>query len=171
MKRWIWVLVMAPVMLGLFNLVRWADCLHSWQYSSEHSPPTAADHARAAIVFWSALLVPIIVGLATAVVAFRQKYPARWPIAESSVVGVVWLTFVAGAFCPLAENTWLSRLILGVLVSAHLVVGGVVVITLLNLGACARVRKWGRLALSALLFGGGMLYLLWLYAFIIYIDT
>jgi hypothetical protein len=54
---------------------------------------------------------------------------------------------------------------------ASLLIGGVVVVSLLNLGACVRQRMWGKSALSTMVFCSGMLYLFWLNAFIIYIDT
>ena len=162
---------MAPVMWALWRLVLSADRLYAWHYSENYLPPTQADYAYAAIVFWGALLTPVTVGLVMAVVTFRREGTARWPIAETCIVAVPLLALSSGLVHPLADDTWLGNLLLGVLLWANFVVGGVVVTALLNLGACLRHRGWGRLALSALVSCGGTVYLLWLYAFIIYIDT
>ena len=49
--------------------------------------------------------------------------------------------------------------------------GGLVTSALFNLGACVRHASWQKASLSALVICGGGLYLAWLYAFVIYIDT
>ncbi len=43
-------------------------------------------------------------------------------------------------------------------------------VALQNLGAASQSREWGKLLLSALAAACATLYLLWLYAFILYID-
>jgi hypothetical protein len=158
-------------MYGLFRLVCWADCLYGWQYSPECEPPTAADYARAAIVFWGSLLTPLCIGLVAAVVAFRKRHPARWPWGELGIVGLPALVLLGGVIRPFWDDRWPGKILWYILVYANFLVGGAIVLALLNLGASLRRRKWGRLALSAVVFGAGLLYLFWLYAFIIYLDT
>ncbi|MBT5608760.1 MAG: hypothetical protein HN742_31865 [Lentisphaerae bacterium] len=174
MKRWTWVVAMAPVMLVLFKLVCWADCLHAHNYDPyEIPPPTATDFTRAAIVFWGALLTPLVVGLVAAVVAFRRSRPAHRPIAESCIVAIPLLVLLQGILWPstLPDSGCVGMLPWGILLGAQFLLGGVVVMALQNLGACARHHNWRRLLLSTLVACGGMLHLFWLYAFIIYIDT
>ncbi|MFH0825385.1 MAG: hypothetical protein V2B18_21750 [Pseudomonadota bacterium] len=171
MKRWLWILAMAPVMFGLFQLVCWADCLHAWQYSPKYDPPTTVDYVRAAIVFWGALLTPVCVGLVTAVVAFRKQYPARWPFGGMCIVVLPMLVLYGGVIWPFDDNSFVGRILWFILSYSNFIAGGAIVMGLLNLGACIRHRKWGKLTLSALAFCVGWLYLFWLYAFIIYIDT
>jgi len=172
MKRSICFLVMAPVMCGLLQLVIWADRLHAWQYSSNFAPPTTADFTRAAVVFWGALLTPIAVGLVAAVMAFRRKYPPRWPVLEIAAVAFPYLAIATGSLTGVlyksniaASACWYT------IMWACLFVGGAVVVSLLNLGASVRERMWGKSALSALALCTGTLYLFWLNVFIIYIDT
>ena len=173
MKRWIWVLVMAPVMWGLFNLAIWADRLHAWHYPPpKYPPPTAVDYTHAAVVFWGALLIPVVVGLATAVVAFRRKYPARWQIGEMVIVATPYLAMYWGLLFHLQEKTrWGDNFMWSVFNSIYFLVGGIIVMSLLNLGACVQHRKWGIFVLSTLVFCGGLLHTLWMYLVIIYLDT
>jgi hypothetical protein len=172
MKRWIWIPAMAPVMWALWRLVASADRLFAWQYSDKYAPPTTADYTRAAITFWGALLTPVVVGSVAAVVAFRRKRPAHWSIPETCIAAIPLLALVLGICWPSCLGSgWLGRLLEVVLFAAQFLLGGVIVMALLNLGACARRREWGKLVLSVLVSGGGMLYLLWWYAFIIYIDS
>ncbi len=171
MKRWILILVMAPVMYGLFRLVCWADCLSAWHYS-ESNPPTSADYIRAAIVFWGSLLTPLCIGLVTAVVAFRKQYPAHWSFGEMCIVGLPISVLIVGIVCPPFGDTNLTgRIIWYILLYANIFVGGAIVLALFNVGTSIRHRKWGKLSLSILVCCAGLLYLFWLYAFIIYIDT
>lgn len=150
---------MAPIMWALWWLVISADRLHAWRYSDNFALPTTADFIRAAITFWGALLFPIAVGIAVAILAFRRQYTPRWSILETGIVAIPYLTLVAGHI----SETFIMV--------ASLIVGGTVVMSLLNLGACLRQRMWGKFGLSALVICGGALYPLWLYAFIIYVDT
>jgi hypothetical protein len=150
------------------ELVIWADCLHSWHYSSKYDPPATVDYTRAAIVFWGALLTPMLIGLIMSVVAFRRDYPARWPIGEMIISASPWLmiyvpVFRASILYGPSGDSFLS--------AGNIILGGIIVMTLLNLGASARHRKWGKFALSAMASLGGILYLLWLYTVIIYLDT
>ena len=166
---------MAPVMYGLFRLVCWADCLHSWQDSCKYDPlklATATEYTRAAIVFWGALLTPLVVGLIAAVVVFRRRHAAHWPIPELCLATIpVVMVLALGIWSPCLGGGWLGRFLMVVIFAAQFLLGGVIVMTLLNLGACARKREWGKLVLSVLVLSVGMLYLFWWYAFIIYIDT
>lgn len=171
MKRWLWLIAMAPVMYGLFRLVCWADCLHGWRYSPECEPPAPADYTRAAVVFWGSLLTPLGVGLVAAAEAFRKRYPARWPWGELGIVGLPALVLLGGIIRPFWGNSWPGEILWHILIYANFLVGGAIVLALLNAGACLRHRKWGKLALSALSGVLGLLYLLWLYAFIIFLDT
>jgi hypothetical protein len=171
-KRWIWILAMAPVMWGLLQMVIWADRLHAWQYSPEYAPPTATDFTRAAVVFWVALLTPITAGLVAAVVAFRRKYLPRWPVVEMVIVAFPYLAIATGELSGvLYRSHSAGNAFWYAIMWASLLVGGAVVVSLLNLGACVRERMWGKSALSTVVFGSGMLYLFWLNAFVIYIDT
>jgi hypothetical protein len=166
MRRWLWIPVMAPVMYALWWLVFSADRLFAWQYSDKFDPPTTADYVRAAVTFWGALLTPVGVGLTAAIVTFRRDRRAQWPIAESCIVAIPLLALLQGLLWPSSLNElW------GLLLGAQFVLGGVAVMALQNLGACARDHYWGRLSLSLLVAFGAMLHLFWLYAFIIYIDT
>jgi hypothetical protein len=173
MKRWMWIPAMAPVMWALWRLVLSADRLHAWRYSGgELPPPAPMDYTYAAIAFWGALLTPVVVGLVAAVVAFRRSRPAHQPIAESCVVAIPLVVLLQGILWPsFPDSGWLGMLLWGILLGAQFLLGGVVVMALQNLGACARHHNWRRLSLSTLVVCGGMLHLFWLYAFVIYIDT
>jgi len=172
MKRWILIAVMAPVMWGLFRLVLWADRLHAWRYFQNYPPPTAADFTRAAVVFWASVLTPIVVGFVVAIVAFRRKYQPVWPILETGIIAVPYLSYIAGASLGILYGERRTAYIFWfVILRACVLVGGAVVATCLNLGACLRRGAWGRFALSAAAVCAGMFYLLWLSGFIIYIDT
>lgn len=172
---------MAPVMWALLQLAHWADRLFAWQYSPEYfSPPTAADFTRAAIVFWGALLTPIFIGLVAAIVAFRKKYQPRWPILESLIVAFPYLptgiSLLSDSFhqSNTGGNTFFHAILtafFSAILWACLLVGGAIVICLLNLGACIRQRTWGKCAVVVVVLFAGVLYLFWLYSFIIYIDT
>jgi hypothetical protein len=171
MKRWIWIIVMAPVMWGLWRLVVWADRLHAWQYSAQYAPPTEIDYARAAIVFWGALATPLLVGFAACVVAFRREYQERWPTVELILFALPWFVLY-GSLLPIAKSLggavgYLEEALL----IGNILIGGTIVVTLQNIGACLRHRKWGKFTLSTLACCVGFLYLFWLYAFIIYLDT
>lgn len=171
-KRWLWIPAMAPVMWVLWRFVVSADRLYAWHYSEGYAPPTPADYTYAAIAFWTALLTPALVGSVTAFIAFRRKYRADWPFLELTIVVIPWLTGVTGELThALYSSQWVGTALWQIISRASLLVGGAVVISCLNIGACVSRRKWGRLALSALVFCAGMLYLLWLNAFIIYLDT
>ena len=172
MKRWLWVPAMAPVMWALWRFVRSADRLHAWQYSDEYSAPTPADHTYAALAFWMAVLTPILVGLVAAMAAFRRKYRAQWPVLEMTLVAIPWLTLVTGEVTgALYRSDWVGTALWQVVSGACLVLGGVVAISGLNMGACMSRRTWGRLALSAVVLCAGTLYLFWFNAFILYVDT
>ena len=171
-KRWIWILAMAPVMWGLLQLVIWADRLHAWQYSPNYAPPATADFTRAAVVFWGTLLTPIFVGLVAAIVAFRRKYPPRWPVLEMTIVAIPYLLLAMGSLTGgLYKSNWVGVAFRHAINGAYLLIGGAVVLALLNMGACVHQRMWGKFALFAVVLSGGMLYLFWLNTFIIYIDT
>lgn len=150
---------MAPVMWALWRLVLSADRLHGWHYSENIPPPTDADKAFAALVFWAGALTPALIGLAAGVWAFRRELAPRWPVLEMAVAAL--------PFAVLASGLMSERAIM----IASLLAGGTVVSALMNLGACARHGDWRKGAASAAAVLGGMLYLLWLYAFIIYVDT
>ncbi len=167
-----WILAMAPVMWGLLQLVIWADRLYAWEYSPKYAPPTAVDLTRAAFVFWGALLTPILVGLAAAILAFRRKHLPRWPTLEIIIVAFPYLAMATGLLSGvLYKSNSAGTTCWHAIMWASLFVGGAVVVSLLNLGACMRQRRWGKFALSAVALCAGMLYLFWLDAFIIYIDT
>jgi hypothetical protein len=81
------------------------------------------------------------------------------------------VVFLTSLFFPFrGQGPW-ERVVVSVIFAANLLMGGVVVMVCQNAGACIRQRKWGRLGVSAIPFLGGMIYLCWLYAFIIYVDT
>jgi hypothetical protein len=164
---------MAPVMWGLLQTVIWADRLHAWQYSSEYAPPGAADSTRAAVVFWGALLTPMCVGLVAAVMAFRREEPPSWPVIEMVIVAFPYLAVTTGSLSGVLYTSTGAGMACwhAIIMGAYLFVGGAVVMSLLNLGASVRRRMWGKCALSTLVFSSGALYLFWLNAFIIYIDT
>ena len=173
MKRWMWILVMAPVMWVLWRLVLSADRLHAWQYNPDVAPPTTSDFSRAAITFWVALLTPVIVGLTAAAIAFRRKQPSRWPVLEMTVVALPYLIFMTAALTPgLGSLTSVSAVfecaIACAIVALYLLVGGAVVLSCSNMAACVGQRTWGRLALSTMVLCAGLLYLFWLNFFIIY---
>lgn len=171
LKRWLWLPVMIPLMWGWMRLVSDADRLYGWLYSEDIAPPTSADYRHAAVVFWGALLTPLVIGVVAAVVAFRQQHTARWPLTEAAITIVPLLALVAGVTGSPPGSGPVGQLVEAVLVGAHLLVGGGIVVALANVGACARHRRWGRLTLSGFVSSLGLLYLFWLYAFIIYINT
>ena len=171
MKRWLWIPAMAPVMWAFWQFVLSADRLHAWQYSDKYPPPTQADYTYAAIVFWTALLTPLAVGLVTAVTSFRREYSPRWIVGEMSIVSIPFLVLVGDVLFYFHGTKWVDALLWPTLFVPSFVIGGIIVMTMLNLGACVRHRTWGKLALSALVLSGGTLYLFWLYAFVIYVDT
>jgi hypothetical protein len=149
-----------------------ADRLFAWQYSDKFDPPTTADYVRAAVTFWGAFLTPAVVGLTAAIVTFRRDRRAQWPIAESCIVAIPLLALLERLLWPSSLNEgWPAMTLWGLLLGAQFILGGVTVMALQNLGACARDYNWGRLSLSLLVAFGAMLHLFWLYAFIIYIDT
>ncbi|MBN2561673.1 MAG: hypothetical protein JXQ75_12165 [Phycisphaerae bacterium] len=163
---------MAPVMWALLRLVVWADRLYAWQYSPRYAPPTPADYARAAVVFGMASLTPVLVGLAAAVAAFRRKYQPRWPILEAGVVACPYLALALTLWLGLLHKPNSPLRFVGVVaIWGSVFLGGAVVAASLNMGASLRQRTWGKCALSALAICAGVLYLLWLHAFIIYLDT
>ncbi len=171
-KRWMWIPAMAPVMGVLWWLVLSADRLHAWQYYPDVAPPTASDYTRAAITFWGALLTPVVVGLTAAAIAFRRKQPARWPVLEMTVVAFPYLILMMGALTGgIPSSNWLSPFLLCAIFAPYLLVGGAVVSSCSNMAACVAQRSWGRLALSALLFCAGLLYLFWFNFFILYLET
>ena len=173
MKRWLWIPVMAPVMWGLLQLVISADRLYAWQYNQDSVlPPTAGDYTRAAVTFWGASLTLLLVGLVAAVVAFRRKHLPHWSVPEMVIVAFPYLALALGSLRgDLYKSNSVGSACWSVMFWACLFVGGAVVVSLFNLGACVRQRMWGKFALSIGTFCAGMLYMLWLYAFIIYIDT
>ena len=170
MKRYLLIPAMAPVMLILWKLVLSADRLHAWKYSENFARPTQSDQAFAALAFYTGLLTPLLIGLAAAIIAYRKKYKPCWPILETVAVACIFLMFITGA---LFQNLFMKVSDLAVIgiAGASCLMGGVIVVALLNLGACVRQRNKGKFANSASVFVGGMLYLFWLYAFIIYVDT
>jgi len=167
-----WIPAMAPVMWGLMQFVVSADHLHDWHYSHDCAPPTPADLAYAAIGYWTATLAPLAVGLGTAIVAFFREHRAKWPVVETAIIAFTWLALVTGDVTHAIYRTnWIGAILGLIIIWACLPIGGAVVMSCLNTGACVRGHKWGRLALSAVVICGGILYLMWLNAFIIYIDT
>ncbi len=171
MKRYLLIPAMIPVMLILWKLVLSADRLHAWKYSENFAHPTQSDHAFAALAFYTALLTPLLIGLTAAIVAHHKKCQPCWPILETVAVVSVYLMFIIGA---LFQNRFMNvseLLLVTGIAGASCLMGGVIVVALLNLGACVRQRNWGKFANSALVCSGGMLYLFWLYAFVIYVDT
>jgi hypothetical protein len=173
MKRWIWVLAMIPVMWVLWRQVLSADCLYLWNYSAHDlAPPTEADYTRAAITFWGALLTPVFVGLVAAIVAYRRKHAPSWPVLETIVVALPYLVIAMAHMSGfLYDEAATGNACLSAIILAYLCIGGVVVVSILNIGACARQRVWRKLALSVVPICGGMFFLFWWNAFIIYIDT
>lgn len=170
LKRWLWIPSMVPVMYILIKLVCWADVLHRFRYHPQrYPPPTDADFLRAAIVFWGSLAIPWVIGIVAGIVAFRKKYAARWSFAELIIVCIPMIILFCSILWPSALNNTFLAIIL--LFGAHFVVGGAVVMALLNIGAASRRRTWGKWVVSALVAAIGGLYLFWLYAFVIYIDT
>ena len=172
MKRWMWIPALAPVMWALWRLVLWADRLHKWQYNPNVPPPTTSDYTRAAITFWVALLTPVVIGLAAAVIAFCRKQPSRWPVIEMIVVAFSWLIPITGQWTgAIYSPTWVSSVFFHAIVTAYLLAGGAVVSSCSNAGTCVGQRTWGRLVLSTMVLCVGLLYLFWLNLFIIYVDT
>ena len=157
-KRWLLLVTMAPVMWGLLQMVIWADRLHAWQYSAEYAPPEAADFARAAVVFWGALLTPIFVGLVAAVMAFRREAPPSWPVVEMVIVAFPYLAIATGSLSGVLYTSTRAGMASwhAIIMGAYLFVGGAVVVSLLNLGASVRRRMWGKSVLSTLVFSSGL---------------
>ena len=170
MKRYLLIPAMAPVMLILFKLVLSADRLHAWKYSENIGTPTQSDHSFAALAFFTALLTPLLIGLMAAIIAHQKKSRPCWPIPETVIVASIYLMFIIGAFFTNHFMKVEHLAVIGI-VGVSCLMGGVVVVVLINLGACVRQRNWGKFANSVLVFIGGMLYLSWLYAFVIYVDT
>jgi hypothetical protein len=173
LKRYLLIPAMIPVMLVLWGLVLSADRLHGWKYSENIAPPTQSDYTFAAVVFFASLLTPLFFGLIAAIVAYYKKYRACWPLLEIGIVASIYLMFITGAVFKnlFTKIEYIEYVAVIGIVGASCLVGGVIVTVLINAGACVRQRSWGKLASSVLVFLGGMLYLFWLYAFIIYIDT
>jgi hypothetical protein len=179
MKRLIWIIASAPAMWGLHHLVCWADRLYAWEYSDKYPPPTAEDFTRAAIVFWASFLIPLVTACVAAIVAFHRKSPSAWLLLESSIIALPYISLFVGMAMgvsgvspgtPRASEVTES-IVWFVMLWACVLVGGAVVAAGHNLGVCIRHRTWGRFAVSVVAIGAGMLYLYWLSAFIIYIDT
>ena len=170
MKRYLLIPTMVPVMLILWKLVLSADRLHAWKYSENVAHPTPSDHNFAALAFFTALLTPLIIGLTAVIIAHHKKYKPCWPILETIIMAFIFLMFMIGVFFQNLFTNISDLAVIGI-VGASCLMGGVIVVVLINLGACVRQRSWGKFANSALVFIGGMLYLFWLYAFVIYVDT
>ncbi|MBM4104058.1 MAG: hypothetical protein FJ263_08410 [Planctomycetes bacterium] len=166
MKRYLLIPAMIPVMLILWKLVLSADRLHAWKYYENIAPPTQSDYAFAALVFFASLLTPILIGIIAAIVAHHKKCEARWPVLETVIVVSIYL--IIGV---ISQNLVSPTMEVIGIAGASCLMGGVIVTALINLAACVRQRKWVKFVNSAMVFIGGELYLLWLYAFIIYIDT
>ena len=104
------------------------------------------------------------------IIAHHKKYKPCWPILETFIMAFIFLMFMIGVFFQNLIMNISDLAVIGI-VGASCLIGGVIVVVLINLGACVRKRSWGKFANSALVFIGGMLYLFWLYAFVIYVDT
>ena len=163
---------MAPVMGALFGLAVWADRLYAaFHFPQQYPPTTAADYTRAAVVFWFAALFPILVGLGTAVVAFRRKHAAIWPFVEMCIIAPLWLLSAANWLFNIQQRApWYDKILFSCFLIFFFVFGGTIVTSMLNLGACVRHRKWGRFALSFFTFLGAALPAYWMYVVIIYFD-
>ena len=170
MNRYLLIPAMIPVMLILWKLVLSADRLHAWKYSDNISPPTQSDYSFAALAFFTALLTPLLVGLIAAIIAYYKKYQSCWPLLETVIVASVYLLFSIAAIYPDVLSKVSGMADAGVIGSSCLM-GGVIVVILINMGACVRQRNWGKFTNSVMVFIGGILYLFWLYAFVIYVDT
>lgn len=155
---------MVPVMWILWKLVLSADRLHQWKYSENFPPPTQSDHNFASFAFFTALLTPLLIGLLAGIIAHYRKCQAYWPVIETVIAASVYLMFIVGMFT-------LPEVMLSGLAGAYLLMGGVIAAVLINTGACVHQRKWGKFANSVVVLIGGMLFLYWLNAFIIYVDT
>ena len=163
---------MVPVMWGLFRLVIWADRLHAWQYSQKYPPPTPTAFTRAAVVYWTSLLTPVLVGCVAAIMSFRRRNLAAWPVPEIVVIALPYVSFATGSLLDvLYGSSHLANILWLVMLWSCILVGGAVVATFSNLGASVCHRTWGKCALSLAAVCAGMLYLFWLSTFIIYIDT
>jgi len=159
MKRWLWIPVMIPLMWMFLHMAI------SAKYATTRPVPSAADRTRAAAVLWSTSATPAVLGLLAAAVAFRRKLTPRWPLLE---IGLVLLNYLAVA----------AMLLGGVAGAASermiewpaLLLGGVVVTALLNAGASARERMWGKVSVSLLVACAGLLHVVWLCSVILYLD-
>ena len=170
MKRYLLIPSMIPVMLILWKFVLSADRLHAWKYSENIAPPTQSDLSYAALAFFTALLTPLLIGLVVAFIAHPKKYRPCWPILETVIVASIYLMFITGAVLSSLFMKLEHISVIGI-VGASWLMGGVVVVIVMNIEACVRRRNWGKFVNSVLVFLGGMLYLFWLYSFVIYIDT
>lgn len=170
LNRYILIPAMIPVMLILWKLVLSADRLHAWKYSENFDPPTQSDRSFAAFAFFAALLTPFLIGLIAAIIAHYRKYRPCWPILETGIVATIYLMFMTGTIFTDFLMEIGDMAVIG-FVGASCLMGGVIVLVLTNMGACVQQRNWGKFAHSALVLLGGMLYLFWLYAFVIYVDT
>ena len=168
-----WIIVMSPIMYGLFRLVCWADCLHTWHYSGGRiPPPTTADFTRAAIVYWAFLLIPVFIGCVAAFMSFQQRNSARWPLSEIGILAIPYATYATGLLLSiLYRRSLLESIVWFVIFYSCVLIGGAVVAAFSNLGACLFNRTWGKLSITMVVIAVGMIYLWGLSTFIIYIDT
>ena len=159
MKRWLWILVMIPLMWMFIHMAV------SAKYATSRPVPSAADRTCAAMVFWSTSATPAILGLLAGAVAFRRKLAPRWPLLE---IGLVLLNYLAVGAMLLGDVAGSAgeRMILW----PALLLGGVVVMSFLNVGASARERMWGKTSVSLLVGCAGLFHVAWLCSVILYLD-
>ena len=108
MTRWLWIPVMIPLMWMFFHMAI------SAKYERSRPVPSPADRTRAAVVLWSAVATPAVMGLLAAGGAFRRKLAPRWPVLELGLIvlnylGVVVMLLGSVAGAAGAAGAALSR--------------------------------------------------------------
>jgi len=159
MKRWLWIPVMIPLMWMFFHMAI------SAKYERSRPVLSPADRTRAAVVLWSAVATPAVMGLLAAGGAFRRKLAPRWPVLELGLIVLNYLGVVVMLLGSVAGAAG-ERMVLW----PALLLGGVVVTALLNLGASLRERMWGKASVSALAVCAGLFHVAWLCSVILYLD-
>ena len=89
MKRWHYILAMLVVTAVIHALLRWAASNHNVRGYDV----ATIDRIIAALVFWSTLLMPMIVGLILSLNFMRSTTRPYWPIPEAVIIGFLMVVF------------------------------------------------------------------------------
>jgi len=156
------MILVTAIMLGL---LWWSASYHNARGYS----PIRLERMIAAIVFWSTLLMPILVGLVLSFKAVSKDVQSQWPIFELLIIGFLLLAY----FGPHAFGKFYGRILpkeaIAIPVTYVLVVISIG-LSVLNIRVGIRDRKWIKTGLSVLTVLGGTVILLLGNAWALYLE-